>query len=63
VNCPIVALRVLYCNFNAQSYIFAVVNCCERVLLSGDSRMKKREGNCGAKEKSREGNINVSPAW
>jgi len=30
---------------------------------SGDSRMKKLGGNCGAKEKSRGTNINVSPAW
>ena len=31
---------------------------------SGDSRIKKLGGgHCGAKEKSRGGNINVSPAW
>jgi len=29
---------------------------------SGDSRMKQ-VGHCGAKEKSRGANINVSPAW
>jgi len=29
---------------------------------SGDSRMKKVGGHCGAKEKSRRANINVSPA-
>jgi len=31
---------------------------------SDDSKMKKLGGgNCGAKEKSRGANINVSPAW
>jgi len=32
-------------------------------MISGDSRMKKLGGHCGAKEKSRGANINVSPAW
>jgi len=35
----------------------------DNVMISGDSRMKKLGGHCGAKEKSRGANINVSPAW
>jgi len=31
--------------------------------ISGDSRMKKVGGHCGAKEKSRGGNINVEYCW
>jgi len=30
---------------------------------SGDSRVKKLGEHCGAKEKCRGANINVSPAW
>jgi len=33
------------------------------LVNNGDFRMKKMRGHCGAKEKSREANINVSPAW
>jgi len=33
------------------------------VAISGDSRMNKLGCHCGAKEKSRRANINVSPAW